>query len=275
MLDFVKARVRRVVRPIALTVLFPTLGLLICFLAEKFLEIEVPSLVGSAINLVLAAFGAFFLFPHVFAIPFGKIKTADFSRRIGFYLPDKAWKHVLLGAALAACTLSGMLVASILTGKYVLDFKTIKLTHMVFALNPGIWEEVFFRGIQMMVLIRLTKSIGRAATIHIVIFGLLHIQGADIPSLIDVVSVMILGVGFTYAAYKTGALIAGIVFHYLHDALLFFVQVPGGTKWSTRDTVLFFAMLWFMVGAGCLVTKLAAEKLAIRAPADLYSLDKV
>ncbi|MHC4704811.1 MAG: hypothetical protein ACYTFQ_30050, partial [Planctomycetota bacterium] len=102
MLEFFKARVRPVVRPIALTVLFPILGLLICFLAEKFLEIEVPSLVGSAVNLVLAALGAFFLFPHVFGIPFGKIKTADFNRRIGFYLHDKAWKHVLLGVALAA-----------------------------------------------------------------------------------------------------------------------------------------------------------------------------
>lgn len=271
MLKFVKAKIR----PVALTILFPTLGLLICFLVETFLEIEIPKLVSSAINLALAAFGAFFLFPHIFGIPFGKIKTRDFNKKIGFYLPEKAWKHILLGATLALCTLSGMLVASILTGKYILDFSTITLTHMVFSLNPGIWEEVFYRGIQIMVLLRFTKSLRQAAIIHIVIFGLLHIKGVDIPSLIDVVSVMILAVGFTYTAYKTQSLIAGIVFHYLHDAFLFFVQLPSDVRWSTVDTILFFAMLWSMVGIGCLATKFMAEKFTICASADLYTLEKV
>jgi len=267
-----KEVIRPVIRPIALTILFPLLGFLICLLVEMLLKIEIPRLISSIINLVVAAIAALFLFPKVFGIPFGKIRTQDFNKKIGFYFPDSAWKHILLGVILALCTLSGMLIASMLTGKYELNFGTITLTQSVFSLNPGIWEEVFHRGIQMMILLRLTKSLRKAAVIHVILFGLLHVKGVDIPALIDVFSVMIIAVGFTYTAYKTRALIAGIVFHYLHDALLFFVQVPKGVNTGFIDKILFYAMLWSMIGIGCLVTKFAAEKYRVCTSTDLYTL---
>jgi membrane protease YdiL (CAAX protease family) len=263
------------VRPIALTIASPALGFAICLLVEMFFEIEIPRLISSIINLVVGAFAAFFLFPRVFGIPFGKITTRDFNRRIGFYLPHSAWKHILLGVILALCTLSGMLIASILTGKYVLNFGTITLTHSVFSLNPGIWEEVFFRGVLMMVLLRFTKSLRRAAVIQVVLFGLSHLKGADIPALFEVISVTVIAIGFTYTAYKTRSLIAGIVFHYLHDAFLFFVQPPSGVNEGVVDKVLLFAMLWSMVGLGCLVTKFVAEKFKVCASTNLYTPEKV
>lgn len=156
---------------------------------------------------------------------------------------------------LALCTLSGMLLASLLTGKYELNFRSVTVTHLVFCLNPGVWEEVFYRGIQMMVLLRLTKSLRMAAVIQIVIFGLSHFKGMSILSGIDAASVMILGMGFTYTAYKTRSLAAGIVFHYFHDSFLFVVQVPGSVQMGVLDMVFFYVFLWSMVGVGCLVTK--------------------
>ena len=269
MLNTFRKKVGSTVRPIALAVTFPVLGFLLCLLVEMFFKIEIPRLTSSIINLGVAAFAAFLLFPRVFGIPFGKIESRDFNIGIGFYFPDSAWKHILLGVILALCTLSGMLIASILGGAYVLDFGTVTPTHLVFSLNPGIWEEVFYRGIMMVLLLRLTKSLKRAAVIQIVIFGLGHVKGIDIMALIDVVSVTIIAIGFTYVAYKTRSLIAGIVFHYLHDAFLFFVQSPGGEG----NVVLFYAMLWSMVGLGCLVTKFAVIKFEVRAPTDLYTLE--
>jgi membrane protease YdiL (CAAX protease family) len=124
----------------------------------------------------------------------------------------------------------------------------------------------------MMILLRLTKSLMRAAGIQVVFFGLLHIKGADIPALIDSFSVMVIAVGFTYTAYKTRSLVAGIVFHFLHDSLLFFVQVPKGVHKVLGDNVLFYLMLWSMVGIGCLATKFAADKFKVCASTDLYTL---
>lgn len=266
---------REKARPIALTILFPGAGFLVVLLMEMFLEIEIPRLVSSIVNFAVAALAAFLLFPRVFGVPFGKVETNDFNRRIGLYLPEDVWKHILLGLILALCTLSGMLIASILSGEYVLVPGTITLTHAVFSLNPGIWEEVFYRGVLMMILLRFTKSIRWAAVIQVTLFGLSHVKGVDITAWLEVISVAILAIGFTYAAYKTRSLVAGIVFHYLHDAFLFFVQPPEGAYMGVVDQALFYALLWSMVGLGCLFTKLAVERLGVRAATDLYTLEKV
>jgi hypothetical protein len=86
----------------------------------------------------------------------------------------------------------------------------------------------------------------------------------------DVVSVMIIAVGFTYAAYKTRALIAGIVFHFAHDALLFVVQVPGNGVSGFAENAAFYGALWVMVGVACLLIKVAADKLGVQARSELY-----
>ncbi|MBN2389696.1 MAG: CPBP family intramembrane metalloprotease [Anaerolineae bacterium] len=268
---FLGTKMRPVIRAVALTMFFPLLGFLVCFIVEMVFEIEIPRTISAIINFVIAAFAAFHLFPQVLGIPFGKVKTRDFTTGIGFYLPRDVWKHVLLGVVLAVCTLSGMLVASVLSGTYVMDFSTITFEQAVFSLNPGIWEEVFYRGVLLMILLPLTKSIKRAAVVQIVIFGLAHVKDFTLLALVDVVSVMILAIGFTYTAYKTHSLIAGIVLHYLHDTLLFFVQPSGGVT-GVAATILFFALLWLMVGVGCWVTKFAAEKLKVRAAIELYTL---
>jgi len=168
-----------------------------------------------------------------------------------------------------------MLIASIIIGGYELDFSNITLTQLVFSLNPGIWEEFFYRGVVMVALLRFTKSLKRAAVIQVVLFGLCHIKGADIQSLVDAVSVMILGAGFTYASYETRTLVAGIVFHYLHDAFLFFVQLPGGVYAGPMENAVFYAALWSMMGLGCLITRFAAERFKVRAPTEPYALESV
>jgi membrane protease YdiL (CAAX protease family) len=167
-----------------------------------------------------------------------------------------------------------MLVASILTGRYVPDWSTVSVSHTLFSLNPGIWEEFFYRGTIMIVLLKRTKSARLAALIQIVLFGLAHVKGFDLLSWVDVLSVMIIAVAFTYTAYKTRALIAGIVFHFLHDVFLFFVQVSGDQASGFAESAIFYASLWIGVGLACLVTRLAADKLGVQAPTELYQVEQ-
>lgn len=261
------------VSPIALALILIGPGFAIRLLLDLFLDVEMPKLLASVLNFLLAAFIAFFIFPKLLKQPFGKVSLSEYARRLGFYLPLNAWRHVVLGVVLALCTLVGSLVGSILTGRYVLDWSTINISHTVFSLNPGVWEEFAFRGIIMFVLLRSVKSLRRAALIQIVIFGLLHLGGTDLWSWVDVISVMIITLAFTYTAYKTRTLLAGIVFHFLHDALLFFGQVPDGDYFGTTENTLFFVALWAMVGVACLVTKVAAEKLGVQAQAELYRIE--
>lgn len=261
------------VRPIALAVFFGTLGLLLRLLLDVLLDVEMPKLPASVLNFVLAALAAFFIFPRVLKQPFGEVDLSEYTRRLGFYLPLNAWRHAVLGVVLALCTLAGMLVGSILTGRYVLDWSTISLSHTVFSLNPGVWEEFFYRGIVMVVLLKGAKSVRQAALIQILLFGLLHIKGSDLWAWVDVVSVMIIALAYTYAAYKTRTLIAGIVSHFLHDALLYLVQVPEGEHLGVAENVTFHVALWIMVGVACLLTRVAAEKLGVQAQAELYQVE--
>ena len=75
------------------------------------------------------------------------------------------------------------------------------------------------------------------------------------------------------ATIATRALIAGIVFHSLHDALLFLVQVPDGQYTGLAENATFYIALWAMVGIACLLTKMAAEKLGVQAQTELYVVE--
>jgi membrane protease YdiL (CAAX protease family) len=243
------------------------------YLAELLLKWEVSKLVSSLVNLVVVAPIAFVLFPRWLGIPFGRIETRAYLKRVGLYLPAGAWKHVALGLLLAICTLSAMLVASILTGKYAFDSDTISLSQLVFSLNPGLWEELFYRGVLMILLLQITRSLKLAFVIQIILFGAMHIKGLDLWDVVDVLSVMVLAWGYTFAAYKTRLLVAGIVWHYFHDAFLYTVQLPDGVYTGVAENVTFYGILWLMVGVACIAIKLAADRFGVRAPQALYLLD--
>ncbi len=261
---------KKTIRPIGLALLFTVFGFLLRLLLRMFLDIEISVLLASVVNFVLAGIGALLLFPRRLKEPFGEVDSSEYLRRLGFYFPPHVWRHILLGMVLALCTLGGMLVGSIMTGRYVLDWSNIDLSHVVFSLNPGVWEEFYFRGVIMLVLILGGMSVRRAALIQVLLFGLAHIKGTGVWVWLDVFTVILLGAAFTYSAHKTHTLVAGIVFHFLHDALLFVVQVPGAELFGFSEGAMFYGSLWIMVGVVCLLTKVASEKLGVRAQEELY-----
>ncbi len=266
--------VKNTVSPMALAIVLITSGTLLRLLFDVLLDVKISKLLTSVLNIPLAAFIAFFIFPKLLKQPFGKVDLPEYTRRLGFYLPLNAWKHVVLGVILALCTLAGMLVGSILTGRYELDWSTINISHTVFSLNPGIWEELAYRGIIMFMLLKSVKSVRQAALIQVLLFGLVHIKGVDPWSWVDVITVIVIALAFTYAAYKTRTLVAGIVFHFLHDALLFFVQVPEGEYSGFTENMSFYVALWTMVGVACLLIRVAAEKFGVQAQAELYQVEQ-
>jgi hypothetical protein len=113
------------VRPMALACVSVVFGSLLVFLLEASLDLEVPKIPTSVITFIFAAFAAFYLFPMILRLPFADVEWSEYLHRLGFYLPQNAWKHVLLGFLLAVCTLSGMLIGSLLSGRYELDWSTV------------------------------------------------------------------------------------------------------------------------------------------------------
>ena len=261
---------KNTVRPIGLALVAIVLGQILVMLAEMIFDMSITKIQASIITFVIAALFGFVIFPRILKLPFGDVGLSTYLRKLGFYWPRNAWKHVLLGMLLAACTLTGIWIASLLSGRYVLDWSTVNLSHTIFSINPGVWEEFFYRGIIMLVLIGATRSIKRAALIQILLFSLAHIKGFDLWAWVDVLSVFILAIAFTYATLKTRTLVVGMVFHFLHDAFLFLPQVPGADYLGTQENVVFYACLWVMAGVACLIIKFASERLGGQADEELY-----
>jgi membrane protease YdiL (CAAX protease family) len=253
---------------------WPMMGFFLCLVLQMIFKIDISKNLKSVINLAVGCFGVFYLFPVLYRAPFGAVPLRDYLKRIGLYVPRQVWRHVLLGIILAVCTLSGMLIGSALSGRYELNWSTINLKQILFSLNPGIFEEIFFRGIIVMLLLPLTKNLKTALAWQIAIFGLAHIKGLNWLVLVDIISVMIIAVAFTYSAYKTRTLVAGIVFHFLHDAFLFFVQVPQGEYYGWTENIAFYGFLWLMVAVACLIIRYAGERLAIHADRELYIINR-
>ncbi len=122
----------------------------------------------------------------------------------------------------------------------------------------------------MVLLIRDTKFLRKATLLQVIIFSLFHIRGFDLWGLVDVLSVSVIALGFTYTAYKTRSLIPSILFHFLHDAFLFVVQVPGEVVLSNTQNAVFFISLWAAIGIGCLVTKVSTERFSVQEKEELY-----
>ena len=265
--------IRKITRPITLSIAFSAIGFLVAFILKVFLHIELNRLEVSVIAFIVTTTSVLYLFPRVFKIPFGKVSVKDWISKVGLYKPDHIFKYIVLGAISAIINLLGMMIASYYIGNYTPTLSTISITQAVFSLTPGIWEEVLFRGVIMILLLRLTKSLKKAAVIQIIIFGLCHIKGLDLLSFIDAFSVLILAISFTYITYKTKSLIPAIVFHYLHDTFLFFVQLPDGQYVGFNDNAIFYSLLWFSVALTIVVVKKLSEKYKIQGNYDFYSIE--
>ncbi len=235
-----RANLRAIVLPVA----FSGLGLTFAFLLKKGLGLQWPKIAFSLLALAFTSTLVLLLFPKVFGIPFGPVDARTWLRRLGLWGAQDGWRHARLGVFAALFTLSGMLVGTVATGKYQFDPATLTLNQAVFSLTPGIWEEVLFRGVLMIVLVRLTGSVFKAGFFQILLFGLAHLKGLSGLAWVEVVSVMVIATAFTYLAVRTRSLIPGILFHWAHDTFLFTVQLPKGEYTGLRDNALFYAGLW-------------------------------
>jgi membrane protease YdiL (CAAX protease family) len=259
---------------IGITIAFSILANLLFMIIVMALDSDVSKafypLVAFPLNLLIIRL----VFPTRLGIPFGKVDADKFARGIGLFLPKRPGRHVLLGVLLAACSLSGMLIGSLLTGRYEFELGNVTTDQVAFATVPGVWEEVFFRGVLMMVLLFNIKDLRKAMVAQCVIFGLLHFQGVEPWQLVDLLSVAIIGFVAVYTAHKTNSLMPAIIFHFLHDALIFLVQVPDGDYEGVYENLVFYVSLWAMLGIGLLIIQFVTKRWDVRESVELYDLGK-
>ncbi|MBN1438957.1 MAG: CPBP family intramembrane metalloprotease [Anaerolineales bacterium] len=202
---------------------------------------------------------ALVLMPFVLGLPNGRKPLRNYLEDIRLLPVKPLVRNILLGLLLAALALAAILAAALATGRFALDWSHVPALRWVKGLTRGIWEEVFFRGIILVLFMKIFSK-GKAVFFATLLFALIHINPLrfDAAMAVDVFSIFLIGLLFTYVVLKTGSLLPAIVFHYVYDIFVLLVQnTPGADQ--TTALALLYAFLWPALALGALLTKYIVE----------------
>ena len=203
---------------------------------------------------------ALYLMPYIIGLPNGRKSFQDYSRDIRLLPMTPIGRNILLGLLMATLLLASIFLASLLTGHFVFDWSTVPALRWVKGLTRGIWEEIFFRGIILVLFMRL-YPLRKAVFFSTFLFAVVHLNpmAINLERIVDVVSIFFMGLFFTYLVLKTGSLLPAIVFHYVHDIFVPLVQnTPGADE--TLALVVMHAFLWIALAMGAVLAKYTVER---------------
>lgn len=200
------------------------------------------------------------LMPFVLGLPNGRKSLTAYCRDIRLLPVQPVGRNIMLGLLLAMLTLGAILLAALASGHFVLDWGRAPGMRWIKGLTRGIWEEVFFRGIILVLFMRYYPASKMKAVFYSTfVFALMHLGQFTPEALIDVVSIFFIGLLFTYVVLKTGSLLPAIIFHYVYDIFVLLVQNTVGAD-KGLDLALLYGFLWTSLILGALLTKVIVER---------------
>jgi membrane protease YdiL (CAAX protease family) len=232
----------------------------VTYLLLGYLEALPGTIIPSLLYFFALAILALYLMPRVLGLPNGRKSLRDYCRDIRLLPVRPLGRNVFIGLLMAALTLSGILLASLLTRHFILDWSTVHASRLIKGLTRGIWEEVFFRGIILVLFMRVFSK-RKAIFLSSFLFAMAHLRSMalTLEMIVDLVSIFFMGLLFIYIVLKTGSLLPAIVFHYIHDIFVLFVQnTPGADK--VLATTFLYSFLWIALVVGAVLTKYIVER---------------
>jgi membrane protease YdiL (CAAX protease family) len=231
----------------------------VTYLLLGYLERLPGTIIPALLYFVALGVLALYLMPYVIGLPNGRKSFGDYCRDIRLLPVTPLGRNILLGLLITTLTLSSILLASLMTGHFVLDWSTVPWLRWIKGLTRGIWEEVFFRGIILVLFMRQYPK-RKAVFFATFLFAVIHLNplALNLHMVVDVISIFFMGLLFTYLVLKTGSLLPGIVSHYLHNIFVFLVQnTPGADE--VRAAMLLYSFLWIALVIGAVLTKYIVE----------------
>lgn len=193
------------------------------------------------------------------------LNEANRSVEIGYDLHPAHWRQGIMTEALRAAINYGF------SNKFPFWLNRIEaLTYVEHEASAGLLRKLGFQeeGIRreyghfrILVLFMRRYPKRKAVFFAAFLFAVIHLNPLtlDLHEVVDVISIFFMGLLFTYLALKTGSLLLGIIFHYLHDVFLFLVQnTPGAGE--TLAATLLYAFLWIALVIGAGLTKTIVER---------------
>lgn len=199
-----------------------------------------------------------FLLPIVLYFMKG-ISSRDFVDAIRLHPNRMSSRTILLGLIVSTSFVICVVLTAILLGVYTSNYSLLVSPDyenglgwfiFVFALIPGIWEEIAFRGIILSFL--LSKfSVRKALIVDGFLFSFFHIfnfliLGQDLLSVfLQSIAAFFVGVTLAYLTIKADSLLPAILIHYSIDVTLF---ISGFIfDFSNTNSTLIFALLSLII----------------------------
>ena len=190
----------------------------------------------------------------------------DFVISLRLSLKRMTIRNILLGLIVSVSFFICVLLAAILLGVYTPLFSLlVSPDHenglgwfiFIFAIIPGVWEELAFRGLILSFLLS-KYSVRKALIFDGLLFSLFHIfnyliLNQDLLSVIlQSIAAIPVGVSLAYLVFKTQSILPAILIHYSIDVTLF---ISGFIfDLSNTNSALIFALLSLMVLPPLLIT---------------------
>ncbi len=203
--------------------------------------------ISFSIQFVFAGFACLFMIPFLLKTPKELKPYKDFLQVIRLSNHKPVDKLLFIGVTGTVFVLFFSLFLTSIPGNLILipqnvfgppiRDETMGWFGIIHHLIPGVWEEVYARGLVLAVLLRLyPKEQGRqrkAIIIGGIIFGCSHML--SVPILISnpiyiltqVVYASIIGIAFGYIAVGTGSLLPSIICHWLIDTFSVYIAPSG------------------------------------------------
>ncbi|MCG8569725.1 MAG: hypothetical protein MJB14_06270 [Spirochaetes bacterium] len=245
------------------TLFFCYFGVILVFLIKFFFKVQF-SLPGETLLISLfTAFGAFYVFPRVFGIPFGEVSLKVFFLKSGLY-PTKAMLfYIFLGFLLAALSLTGMAFGSFFSGYPFLGFQQLDTTQFVKSINPAFWNELFFRVILVVLLLEFMTAKRWIILIVSLLFTLTQIRGFSFDHFLSLSSIFLTSILLCIFVYRTNSLYGVITFQYLNLSLTpLFHRLPSTARLD--QYFLFYSSYWIALGLGVLIVIYGTKLFSIK-----------
>ena len=154
----------------------------------------------------LAVVGLFGM-PFILGLPSGRKSFPEYSRDIWLRTENSIFGDMILGFVSAGLLLASLVLSSIVSGGFYFDAEKLSGFQIFDGLTHGIWEEIYFRGVILVLSLRAANGKWRAFGLASALFAMIHFE------LIGLFRLFLLGIFWCYMTYKSRSLLPAMISH--------------------------------------------------------------
>jgi len=160
----------------------------------------------------LAVVGLFGM-PFILGLPNGRKPLTEYMKDIRLKTESSLFQDITIGVISAGLLLTSLILSSVITVNFYFEVDKILAEQVIESLTHGIWEEVYFRGVILVLCIRVLRKQWLALVMAAAVFSAIHFD------LDNFFRLSLIGFLWGYMTVKTNSLLPAIISHTLFNLI--------------------------------------------------------